>query len=72
MSNDKTRTLEICFPIRLRDVPVWVKMEQANHLVWLSERAFRAYNRLDGTFGAWADYESASRELNNYKYTLGM
>ena len=54
------------------NIPPWVKVDEANHLIWLGERAFRAYNRLDGTFGAWADYESASREFSNYRYKLGL
>ena len=70
--SEKNLALETAFPIRLKDIPRWIKEGEASHLIWLSERVFRAYNRLDGTFGAWADYESASREFNNYKYKLNM
>ena len=72
MSEKKNLVLNPHLSVRFNDIPPWIKTEQANHLVWLGERAFRAYNKLDGSWGRWAEWEAASREFHNYRYTLGL
>lgn len=72
MSDKKTLILNPAFTVRGGYVPPWVNPEQERHLAYLGDRVKFLYQKLDGSFGNWADWEAASREFHNYRAKLGM
>ena len=72
MSDKKTLMLNPAFNVRGGYIPPWVNSEQERHLTYLAERALVLQSKMDGSHGAWADWEAAAREFTNYRTKLGM